>query len=112
MFARRSGKRKDRAWEYLVGWKGFGPEGDTWEAEGDVHPRRFITSYNTRWSLPVEMARAKLRAHFWRVLNEGKEARFGAEFFLDVAADPTVAHPLLRALAHAAAQRQGKRARG
>ena len=53
VLARRPVKRKGRAWEYLIGWKGFGPEGDTWEAEGDVFPRHFITSYNNSWSLPV-----------------------------------------------------------
>ena len=96
LLARRCTSRAQGRFEYLVGWAGYGVEGDTWEPELNL-PKALVAAYNRKYDLSVEVVLAALRERFHSILLESKRGKFGASFYMNI--DPVVAGRVLHALA-------------
>ena len=98
LLARRCTSRSTGAFEYLVGWNGYDALGDTWEPESNL-PKMIVKAYDKQFALGVELSKAALREHFYNILLDSKQGRYGAVFYLHEARDPQVAQQLLHTLA-------------
>ena len=95
VLARRPSGRAGK-FEYLIAWKLFGVEGDTWEAE--EHVSELAKEYDKQYDLPVEMCLRSMREHFYRVMTDKKHAEWGKKDTILAGVDPATIHRILRRL--------------
>ena len=105
ILARRLLDPKEGTFEYLVAWKGFGTDGDTWESQETLNPK-FWKAFDKAYDLEVELVLRRLRNFFFNLLAETKDAVFNRVLTFDSTIPPRVALAVLKRLA---LQRDGAR---
>ena len=98
ILARRLLDPKAGTFEYLVAWKGYNTDGDTWESQ-ETLDSKFWKAFDKAFDLEVELVLRRLRAFFFNLLAETKDAVFNRVLTFDATIPPRVALAVLKRLA-------------